>query len=153
MRTVIALLVATLTGCASMFHGTSETLYIRSEEPDTSFYIGARLVGRGESAVVSVSKSDLGETILTARKKGCSANSVPVPTTFDGLTLLGFFLDFGIISILIVDWAATGAVRKAAQNDFILTPSCDGRQSVLVPVIRRYSMQRRGPPSGAAAPG
>ena len=40
MRTIaLVVIVSFLTsGCAAMFHGTNETIYVRSEEPDTVFF-------------------------------------------------------------------------------------------------------------------
>ena len=114
----------TLSGCALMFSGSKETLYVRSDEKDTVFLLGAREIGRGYSAVANISKKKLGDDPLMARKEGCSPVSTPVVTEFDPLTLLGLILDYGLFTILIVDWAATGAVTKAAQTDYILTPNC-----------------------------
>lgn len=68
--------------------------------------------------------------MLRADKAGCNERTSPIPTTFDGVTLLGLFIDAGIVSIVVVDWLATGAVHKAAQTDFILTPECSAGFSV-----------------------
>lgn len=114
-----------LSSCAAMFHGTSETIYIRSDEPNTKFYAGARELGKGTSAVTTVSKKDLDDVILRASKEGCNDKSTPIETEFDAITLLGILIDWGLISILIVDWAATGAVTQASQTDYILTPDCN----------------------------
>ena len=110
--------------CAAIFSGTSDLITIRSHEKDTVFYVNAREVGR-DSAVTRIKKNKNSDVILRASKKGCKDVSIPLETEFDPLTLLGILLDYGIISILIVDGIATGAWTKAAQTDYILTPICD----------------------------
>jgi hypothetical protein len=111
-------------GCASMFHGTKDTIHLSSNEPDTHFYAGSRDLGKGTSAVTTIPKKHLDDYVLRAEKPGCNPKSVPIETEFDGVTLLGILIDFGIISILLIDWAATGAVTRAAQTDYVLTPDC-----------------------------
>jgi len=111
-------------GCGSIFHGTDETVHLRSEEPDTVFFADNRKLGTGKSAVTSIPKKELAQTTLRAEKEGCCTKTTPIETRFDAVTLLGILLDLGIISILVVDWGATGAVTKAAQTDYILTPEC-----------------------------
>ena len=121
---IVSFLVSGVTGCAAMFHGASDTIHVRSEEADTSFFADERDIGKGTSAVTALSKKGLSKVVLRAEKTGCSPRSVQIPTEFDALTLLGILIDFGLISILVVDWAATGAVTKASQTDYILTPEC-----------------------------
>ncbi len=121
---IVTFLVSSLTGCAAIFHGSSETVHVRSEEADTRFFANERDIGKGTSAVTVLPKKGLSKVVLRAEKTGCNAKSAPIPTEFDALTLLGILIDFGIISILVVDWAATGAVTKASQIDYILTPEC-----------------------------
>ncbi len=125
----LILVVAFLSsGCAAMFHGTKETVYLRSEEPDTHFYCNQRDLGIGTSAQVTLAKSDLSSSNLRVEKQGCSTKTAPIDTQFDAVTLLGILIDWGLISILIVDWGATGAVTKAAHNDYLLTPECPKTQ-------------------------
>ena len=110
-------------GCASMFNGGSETIYLRSNEPGTTFYANNREIGRGTTAITTVSKKDLKKTTLRAEKAGYYSKTTPIATEFDATTLLGIFVDYGIFSIVCVDWLGTGAVNKASQNDYILTPT------------------------------
>jgi len=124
-KTALLVIVSFLiSGCASMFHGTNETIYVRSEEPDTVFFANNRQLGKGTSAVTTIPKKSLKTTVLRAEKKNCYSKSSPIETTFDATSLLGLFIDYGIISILLVDWASTGAVNQASQTDYILTPEC-----------------------------
>jgi hypothetical protein len=121
---LVVILSFFVSSCASLFNGTKDTVYVRSEEPDTHFFANTRDIGRGTNAVTTISKKDLSNTVLRAEKVGCNTKSAPIETKFDPTTLLGILIDFGIISILLVDWAATGAVTKADQTDYILTPEC-----------------------------
>jgi hypothetical protein len=43
---------------------------------------------------------------------------------FDPTSLLGILLDFGLISILVVDWGITGAIREAERTNYVLNPNC-----------------------------
>lgn len=49
---------------------------------------------------------------ISARKEGCETTTVPAPKSFDALTLLGVLLDYGVISVLLVD----GATRALGSN-------------------------------------
>ena len=64
-----------------------------------------------------------------AKKQGCADNLVQTQNSFDAVSLLGFFLDFGVISMLVVDWAATGAMWKTDPLVYHVTPICDTPQS------------------------
>jgi hypothetical protein len=105
-----------------MFSGTKETIYIRSNRPNTVFYANERELGTGSSVVFTVPKKKLSSTTLRAEKKGYTAKTAPIETAFDPVCLLGIFLDYGVISILCVDCVGTGAVTKAAQTEYVLTP-------------------------------
>jgi hypothetical protein len=63
--------------------------------------------------------------ILTARRGGCMDTTIIPQKSFDATTLLGILIDFGLISILVVDGAATGAWSKFDQNNFTLDMQCD----------------------------
>jgi len=125
MKRAIALML-TITvfanGCASMFHGSSEQIHVRSEEPNTRFFANEREIGMGTTAVTTIPKKKLSQTILRAEKEGFNPKSTTIPTEFDATTLLGLLLDFGIISILVIDFGVTGATDRAAQSSFVLTP-------------------------------
>ncbi len=110
--------------CASMFSGTSETLYVRSDEKNTKFYVDNREIGIGTNAVVSLPKKGLSRKMLRAEKDGCTPKSIPIETKFDSMSLLGLLIDWGLVSMLVVDLGATGAIHKAAQTDYNLTPDC-----------------------------
>lgn len=123
MRKIIsALMIASLlTGCASMFHGASQQISIRSNQPDADLYVNEMFIGKGNTITSFKKKEDY---IITARKDGCTAVSIPAQKSFDSTTLLGILIDLGIISILVIDGAATGAWQKFDQTSYVIDPQC-----------------------------
>ncbi|MCA9459576.1 MAG: hypothetical protein H7A23_00040 [Leptospiraceae bacterium] len=111
-----------LQSCAAMFSGTKETIMVRSNEPGTSLYINEMEVGRDSAVTVVSKKQDLR---LRASKKGCSDAQAVGQKSFNAVTLLGLFIDFGIITIIVIDWLATGAIWSFDQTNFVLTPNCN----------------------------
>lgn len=73
-------------------------------------------------AVYTFKKKD--NYVLKAEKVGCKTTTIIPQKTFDPTTLLGVLLDWGIISILIVDGAAIGAWQKFNQTNFVIDPDC-----------------------------
>ena len=126
MKKILLLILASpimfLSSCATMFNGSTETIHLRSEVADTTFYANERFLGTGTSAVTTIPKKKLNSTTLRAEKEGYHSRSTPIVTSFDATCLWGLFLDYGIVSIVCVDGIGTGAVTKAAQIDYILTP-------------------------------
>lgn len=117
----VSILSATLTGCAAMFHGTTEQAYIRSNVPGTEFYLNETHIGK-DNAVTTFDKNM--SYVIAARKAGCTETVIPVSKSFDAVTLLGLFVDFGIISILMVDGLGTGAWQQFDQTSYVLDPRC-----------------------------
>lgn len=118
---LLALAFLANTSCAAIFHGTSQQVAIRSNVPDAELFVNEAYVGKG-NAVTSFKKSQ--NYTLTVRKEGCEPFTLPVSKSFDAVTLLGVLLDFGIISILVVDGAATGAWSQFDQTSYVLDPRC-----------------------------
>lgn len=124
MKKLLLATVATsliTTGCASMFNGTTQTVNIRSNNPEAKLYINEEYMGK-ESAVYTFKKK--GNYVIRAEKQGCKDNLVTPEKSFDPTTLLGVLLDWGIVSILIVDGAATGAWQKFTTTSFVVDPDC-----------------------------
>ncbi len=59
-----------------------------------------------------------------ARKAGCSDSTVIPTKSFDAITLLGILLDWGIISILVIDGACTDARTQFDQTNYVADPQC-----------------------------
>jgi len=111
----------TSTSCALMFHGSSDTITIRSNDDNVKIYVNEAYVGKN-SAITTVSKKD--NAVIRVSKKGCTDKSVPIDKKIDPTTFLGILIDFGIITILIVDGLATGAWKQAKQTSFVIDPEC-----------------------------
>lgn len=122
----VAIMSVTLSGCATMFNGSTQQVAIRSNQMDTDLYVNEALIGKG-NAVTTFQKKE--NYIITARKEGCNAVSVPASKSFDATTLLGILIDFGLISILVVDGAGTGAWNKFDQTSYVIDPQCPVKSS------------------------
>lgn len=137
MKKMVSLLVSGMiflnfAGCASMFSGTTQNILVRSEVKGTKIYYNNEEIGT-DSASVQISKKNLKNAVLMAKKTGCSDSQTFIPTKFDATTLLGLLLDFGIISILVIDVGVTGAFSEAERTSFLLNPNCDVAQTAVAP--------------------
>ena len=104
-----------------MFHGTSQQVSIRSNVSGTELYANEAYVGKDNG--VAVFKKSKNYTIA-ARKAGCETTTIPVSKSFDAITLLGVLIDWGLISVLVVDGAATGAWQEFDQTSYVVDPHC-----------------------------
>lgn len=119
----LILSVTLFTGCASMFSGTTQNILVRSEVKGTKLYLNNEEIGT-DSASVQISKKNLRNAVLMAKKPGCSDSQTFINTKFDATSLLGILIDFGLVTILVVDWGITGAVNEAERTNYLLNPSC-----------------------------
>ncbi len=94
---------------------------VRSNEEDVKIFINEGYIGKN-SAVTIINKKD--DYTLRVSKKGCADKTMPITRSFDATTLLGIFIDFGLITILVVDGAATRAWHKADQTSYVIDPEC-----------------------------
>ncbi len=107
--------------CATMFNGSSASISIRSEDPKAKLYLDDTFIGTG-GATVSVSKK--GNHSVRASKEGCGDGTTALQKKFDPTSLLGILLDFGIVSMLIIDGAATGAISDIEPKNYVVNPNC-----------------------------
>ena len=122
LRFMFALLcIVLLSGCASMFNGTSQQVSIRSNVEGTELYVNDAYVGKDNGVVVFNKKKNY---VITAKKEGCVQSSLPASKSFDATTLLGILIDFGIFTILVVDGLATGAWQSFDQTSYVVDPNC-----------------------------
>jgi hypothetical protein len=110
-----------LSGCAYLFHGTSDQINIHSTDPDAMIYLNNRLIGRG-SATATVDRGQ--EYTIVAKASGCADGIDRTSYRFDPISLLGLLIDVGIISILVVDMGATGAAWKTHPLSYTVNPIC-----------------------------
>ena len=116
---LIAFVALSLTGCSTLFKGTTETISVNSIEKGTTLYVDGAARGV-DSATVSLKK---GKTYhLRAEKEGCESVVGSTNEAFDPTSLLGILLDFGMFSIPID--LITGAAWKIEPTTYTLTPIC-----------------------------
>jgi len=117
---VISISIIT-TGCAAMFNGTTQVINIRSNNDDAKIFVNEQYMGK-KSTVYTFKKNK--NYVIRAEKEGCKDNVIIPEKTFDPTTLLGILIDWGIISILVVDGAATGAWQEFDQTSYVIDPQC-----------------------------
>lgn len=105
-----------------MFHGTNDEVILTSGDPDAKLYMDATYLGKGSGTAIV--KRNTVHTVF-ARKKDCVDGIAQTQTSFDAVSLLGILIDWGLISMLVVDWAATGAMWKTDPLLYNVTPNCD----------------------------
>ncbi len=114
----IILLVAIM-GCATMFHGSTQTITMRSNYDDTKFYVNEAYIGKGNAVAVFKKKKDY---IIRASRKGYEDVTITATKSFDPVTLLGILIDWGIISVICVDGIGTGAIQQFDQTNYVIDP-------------------------------
>ena len=123
-KALTSLLVATTlmtSGCATIFNGASQTVNIRSNDSDAKLYVNEEYMGKNQATYTFKKKENY---VIKAEKNGCKSTSLTPQKAFDPTTLLGVLLDWGIISILVVDGAATGSWQKFTQTSYVIDPDC-----------------------------
>ncbi|MFT4047774.1 MAG: hypothetical protein QM661_13920 [Solimonas sp.] len=118
---VVSIVASSLSGCATMFHGSTQQVFVRSNVPGTELFANETFVGK-DNGVTTFQKNK--NYVLTARKSGCTETTVPATKSFDAITLLGVLIDFGIISVLLVDGVGTGAWQQFDQTSYVIDPRC-----------------------------
>lgn len=119
--TSASVLTMSMSGCAAMFHGSTQQVAVRSNVPGTELFVNEAYVGKDNGVTTFQKKNNY---MITARKAGCTDTTVPAPKSFDAITLLGVLIDFGIVSVLLIDGAATGAWQQFDQTSFVVDPRC-----------------------------
>lgn len=115
------ILLATLaTGCATVIKGTNDDVSINSLEDGTIIYVDGAARGK-DTAFVNLAKGE--EYIIRAEKEGCKPVTATTGESFDPTSLLGIFIDFGIITIPID--LISGAAWKIQPTTYTVTPICD----------------------------
>ncbi|EKO3702118.1 PEGA domain-containing protein [Vibrio metschnikovii] len=110
-----------LNGCAAMFNGSSQQVSIRSKDPKAKIYVNNAYLGDG-NVVTTFKKKE--KYSIRVEQDNCEPVTMPVSKSFDATTLLGLFIDFGIVSILVVDGVGTGAWQQFDQTNYIIDAQC-----------------------------
>ncbi|EKZ8642449.1 PEGA domain-containing protein [Vibrio cholerae] len=123
MKKIAFLLMAVflLNGCAAMFNGSSQQVSIRSKDPKAKIYVNNAYLGDG-NVVTTFKKKE--KYSIRVEQDNCESVTMPVSKSFDATTLLGLFIDFGIVSILVVDGVGTGAWQQFDQTNYIIDAQC-----------------------------
>ncbi len=116
--------------CAYLFHGTSDQISISSGDPDAKIYLDEQLIGRG-NATATIDRGK--KYTITAKAPDCQDSTVTTGDKFDPTSLLGLFLDLGIVSILVIDMAATDAAWKTYPLSYALNPICSLKPQTSTP--------------------
>jgi hypothetical protein len=124
-RLMVIAFTVQLSGCAYMFHGNTDQITIQSADSDAQLYLNNVLIGKG-SAAATVHRNQ--KQTIAAKRQGCTDHMVETGDRFDGISLLGLLLDFGIISMLIVD-NGTGAMWKTDPLIYHVNPICLSKTS------------------------
>jgi hypothetical protein len=107
--------------CAYLFHGTSDQVTINSGDPNTTIFLDDQLIGRGNASATL----ERGKTYtIVGKDPGCTEATVTTGDKFDPTSLLGLFIDLGLISILVIDMAATDAAWKTYPLSYTVNPIC-----------------------------
>lgn len=122
----LAAAIVMSTGCATMFNGSGQTINIRSNDEAAKLYVNDQYLGKHSTAMEFKKKQNY---VIKAAKDGCEPAVVQAEKSFDPTTLLGVLVDWGLISILVVDGAGTGAWQKFKQTSYVLDPKCEGAQT------------------------
>ncbi len=109
--------------CATMFTGNNEKIHLKSQVPGTQFYARDQYLGT-DTATLVIPKKEMEGVKIYAKKNGCQDNFVEIETEFNEATLLGVFLDLGIVSVVVVDWLGRGTVREATRTLQTINPEC-----------------------------
>jgi hypothetical protein len=128
---LILALLFQITGCAAMFHGTNDQVTVVSTDPDAKLFVDDFYVGKG-SGTVTLHRNTT-HTVF-ARKRGCADGITQTHTSFDAVSLLGILIDWGVISMLVVDWGATGAMWKTDPLLYSVAPNCPEQAVVSAPM-------------------
>src|SRR4051812_34503052 len=89
---VSSMLLVSMTGCATMFNGSSQVMSIRSNDDDAKLYVNEMYIGKGNGTQTFRKKENYR---ITARKEGCKDTSVIATKSFDPTCLLGILIDWG----------------------------------------------------------
>lgn len=102
-------------------NGTTQVVNIRSNDSEAKIFVNEQYMGK-ESTVYTFKKKQ--NYVIRAEKEGCKTSIFTPEKSFDPTTLLGILLDWGIISILVVDGAITGAWQEFTQTSYVIDPQC-----------------------------
>ena len=114
---IFAIAVMQLTACASMFNGSEQEINIKTH-PNAEIYIDDRFAGNGQTR----KKLARDQAHIIRVEMGECQQTYTTKAQFNKTSLLGVFVDLGLISIPI-DFM-TGAAWDIHPDRFIMQPEC-----------------------------
>lgn len=117
MRIILIMTLCYLSGCASLLNGDTQQITIRSTA-GSEIRVDNKFAGMGV-ARVHVARDEL--HTISVKNNGCE-QSMTTESHFNKTSLLGLFIDAGLLSIPI-DFT-TGAAWQVEPADIQLTPGC-----------------------------
>ncbi len=122
---LILVMLFNLISCATIINGSSERIEIFSNADNTDIYVNDVLMGHaGIESPLEVTIPKRGRVALVGKKKDCDDGEEVVRRTIDPATFLGLLIDFGLVSILLVDILGTNAFVHANQRTYVLDVVC-----------------------------
>lgn len=100
-----------LTGCATVFTGTSDQISVSTEPSGAKLFLNGNDMGR-TPVTVPVARS-LGTTMMSVRKPGYEDKTFALQSSFNTIAILDIFL----WPTFIID-AATGSIIKYSQTSY-----------------------------------
>ena len=111
--------------CATIINGSTERISIQVMQLNAKIYINEVLIGISEPNLpLQAEIPKRREIVIKVEKPQCDPYYQIVSKKIDFTTFLGFLIDRGLISILLVDLYATNAFHRASQNFFIIDLNC-----------------------------
>jgi hypothetical protein len=114
---ILLISVIFLSGCASMFNGSQQLVTIKTDK-NTEIFIDGRYAGKGYSK----RKLARDETHIIRLESGTCTQSITTQARFNKMSLLGFIVDLGLVSIP-VDFIS-GAAWNIYPNKINMTAQC-----------------------------
>ncbi|MGZ5055355.1 MAG: hypothetical protein ACXWAT_10500 [Methylobacter sp.] len=118
MKKIIAIVLAfNISGCASMFTGTSSVVNVTSYPAGAECDITGHKVVTPNNVTLKKSASDLS---INCVKDGYDPGSARVESTFNGVTILNIFWGLGVVVGLLVDFSTGAAWNYSDQVNVVL---------------------------------
>ena len=108
-----------LTSCASIIHGSTDTVTIVSEEKDSKIFVDGKFQGWDDS-IVNLKRGK--QHVILATKVGCENATRSTSDRFDTASLWGILIDYGILTI--TSDLITGNAWETYPTVYNVTPRC-----------------------------
>lgn len=118
MALLLPLLVG-VSGCGTLFTSSTESITIRSNEPQAKISVNGNEIGKGQAVAVIPNGK---QAIITASAPGCSDRSTPTGTAFNTISVLNLLSPLAWL----ID-VASGSIHVTEPTTYTVTPDCSAR--------------------------